>query len=124
LDCNPITSNTATLNIFADPEITTQPISGCSDVDYELTVVATGTAPGALQYQWQSSTSSGGTYSNIVGATSATYIAPAPTSPRYYRVLITQSQSECSTTSAVAIVNPRGQVNEPADQEVCDDETT
>jgi formylmethanofuran dehydrogenase subunit C len=52
---------------------------------------------GTITYQWQSSLTSMGGYSNISGATNSTYVA-SPVSLRYYRVRITRSG--CTATSS------------------------
>ena len=68
----------------------------CSGASVKLTgAVSSGTGT----YQWQSSTTSNGTYSNV--ATGAT-ITISPTATKYYRVLFTSSG--CITTSNVILV--------------------
>jgi hypothetical protein len=72
-------------------------------------VASTGT--GALTYQWQSSTTGcGGTFSNIVGATSATYDAPAGVNvtTNYRRVTkSTFNGVECTANSNCITVTAR-----------------
>ncbi len=98
-----------TVSVFgatSPPVITNNPTgtSICSESSTTLSVAATGT--GTLSYQWQSSTSFTGTYSNVVGgsgATTATYTTPTLTATRYYRVLITNAYG--STISQVSVIS-------------------
>jgi len=59
---------------------------------------STGTA-----YQWQSSASLNGTYTDISGATSATYNTPALTSTSYYRCLVTNGSCTAEASSAITV---------------------
>lgn len=52
--------------------------------------------------QWQSSTDNI-TFSNIVGATSATYTTPALTATQYYRVVVTSGNSDAATSTSVTV---------------------
>ncbi len=57
--------------------------------------------------QWQSSLSLTGTYSDIVGATNATYLATNLSATSYYRAKVTSGTCSSATTNAqVVIVNP------------------
>ena len=60
----------------------------CAGQSSALSLSGSGTA-----YQWQSSTSLNGTYSNISGATSSTYNTTALTSTSYYRCMVTNGSS-------------------------------
>ncbi|HEX6192224.1 MAG TPA: hypothetical protein VFZ42_07665, partial [Chitinophagaceae bacterium] len=75
--------------------------SVCSGGDPSvLTNVTAGTATGALTYQWQSNTTGcGGTFVDIVGATSATYDPPAGATVTTYYRRVTFSDGECSDFS-------------------------
>jgi hypothetical protein len=66
--------------------ITQTALSICSGSSSTFTAIYTGTS--TPLYQWQSSTTLNGTYTNISGATSSTYIA-SPTVTTYYKVRIT-----------------------------------
>lgn len=72
------------------------PSGACSGIGFDL--VLTGFTPNVsgLTFQWQSSTTSGGTYSNISGATTSTYTA-TQTTTMYYKCLVS-----CSGGTAVA----------------------
>jgi hypothetical protein len=69
---SPVTSNAATLQVGTGATINTQPVSviACVGNNASFTVGATGSS---LTYQWQVSTDAGVTYTNITGATAATY---------------------------------------------------
>ncbi|CAL2087606.1 PKD-like domain-containing protein [Tenacibaculum sp. 190524A05c] len=110
--CNTITSSESVVIINEDPTITAQPLTtqticvGASPSD--LSVTANGGATG-LTYQWQSSSTSGSGFTDIIGATSATY-TPVTTSSgtTYYQVIISDSGSGCNTvisSESVVIIN-------------------
>ncbi len=111
------------------PNITGQPsdqnISNGGNATF--TVVVTG--GGTFSYQWQKSNNGGGSYSNISGATAASYTlvgANNGDNGDYFRVIVTKTASNyiCSTTvtSNAAMLNV---INEPptitasGDQEYC-----
>ncbi|SFX14080.1 beta strand repeat-containing protein [Cytophaga hutchinsonii] len=77
----------------------------CLNSSVILTGVLSGS--GTKAYQWQVSTTLGGTYSNITGATSSTYTFTA-TAARYYKVRITVSG--CASTSNIIPIT----INTPA----------
>lgn len=84
------------------PVISAQPVnvSICSGSAVSMSVTAAGTITG---YQWQISTTSyNGPFTNISGATSATYNSPALSSKTYYQVVVTNANG--STISDVASV--------------------
>ena len=71
-----------------------------------LSVSPTG-GTGSYAYQWQSSTTSGSGFTNIVGATSSTYVAPINSvGTKYYRVII--SSGCLSNTSLESVVTING----------------
>ena len=106
------TSTSAVLTVFVNnvsPSViaNNQTIcSGGNPAAFTNTTAATGT--GALSYQWQSSTTSAAAgFSDIAGATSATYDAPSGlTTTTYYQVVIksTLNGVPCSATSNVLTV--------------------
>ena len=88
--CGSVTSNPATVIINNDISITTQPsdITECIGGTTQLSVVATG-GVGTLTYQWESSSTIGGPYTTIVGATSSSYTPPSTAAgTTYYRVVV------------------------------------
>ena len=70
-----------------------------------FSVSATASASGTLAYQWQKRTSSGGRFSNVSGATSASLALTGQTAAadgNQYRVKITTSKGAAEVTSSVA----------------------
>ncbi|RZK53926.1 MAG: gliding motility-associated C-terminal domain-containing protein [Hymenobacter sp.] len=59
---------------------------------------------GGITYQWQASTNGGTTFTNIAGATGATYVA-TPTATTQYRVVLTCSQQSGTSTPVTVTVN-------------------
>jgi hypothetical protein len=91
------------------PTISTQPQSATylrDDVADALSVVAAA-SDATLTYQWQKSTDNS-TWSDITGATEATY-KPSTQSvgTTYYQVVVTNSEGNCSATSDVATITVR-----------------
>ena len=91
------------------PTISTQPQSATyiqDDVADALSVVAAA-SDATLTYQWQKSTDNS-TWSDIIGATEATY-KPSTQSvgTTYYQVVVTNSEGNCSATSDVATITVR-----------------
>jgi hypothetical protein len=73
--------------------------SGCSGVSFNLS--ATGITVGAgISYQWQSAPTATGTWTNIAGATTATY-ATSASATTYYRLVTTCANGGASNTSSV-----------------------
>jgi hypothetical protein len=97
-----------TVNHILSPGSIAGPQTICeNDVPAAFTSVAA-TADGAITYQWQKNTGSG--YSNITGATDATYQAPALTVDTWYQriVISTLNTTACSATSndvKITVVN-------------------
>ena len=63
------------------------------------------TAAGGITFQWQSSTNGGTTFTNIAGATGATYIA-TPTVTTVYQVVLTCSGQSATSAPATVTVSP------------------
>ncbi len=64
-----------------------------------------------IAYQWQqSATGSGGTYSNISGATAITYNIPTVSSRTFYKCVTTCTTSALSNNSSAIVVNTRATV--------------
>jgi|GEM_PF-3494458 len=101
-----VPSNSATVTVVADPSITTQPASAtvCSGLTHTLSVVAAGGTP-SLTYQWQMSLDNI-IFTNVLGATSASYTTPALLVKTYYRVIVSAGGNGCgSITSSVATIS-------------------
>jgi gliding motility-associated-like protein/uncharacterized repeat protein (TIGR01451 family) len=75
-------------------------VSGNPIAFTELTAPAGGS--GTYTYQWQSSTDNVG-FTNIGGATSATYDAPVITQTTYYRRVVTSTGSDCTSQNSNVI---------------------
>ncbi len=105
--CDPVASTIATVQVLPDPVINIQPVGNtpmCAGGTYTMSVSASGDPLlGALIYQWQSSPSAGGPWTNV-GANSNTYTTDPLNATTYYRVLISQSPSGCQTISSVVPV--------------------
>ncbi|MBK8564657.1 MAG: choice-of-anchor A family protein [Saprospiraceae bacterium] len=85
----------ARLSPYTSLAITSHPAAAtlCNGGTNTLSVTASG-GSGTKSYQWQSS-SDNITFSNISGATSASYTTPALTTTTYYRVIVSQSGYTC-----------------------------
>jgi len=107
--CGTATSTVATVNIWADPSIATDPVASttvCLDGSVILDVTAAD-GTGSYTYQWYSNTSSSYVGSSLIGsATASSYTAPtASTGTVYYYVIVGASGNGCGTaTSAIASV--------------------
>jgi hypothetical protein len=130
-DCNTATSNCAIVTVVPDPVIDIQPVGAtiCAGGTHSMSVSATGNPLlGPLSYQWQSSATSGGVYTNISGANAATYMTPVLNTPGsyFYKVLVSQAPSGCSVLSNFAEVVVLAQQNAAAgaDQNICYNQVT
>lgn len=98
-------SVTVTLNPPAPPVITQQPQNAFAVVGQNGTFTVTATGLN-LSYQWQSMAPGAGTFANIAGALSSTYVTPATAladGGTQFRVVVTNAQG--STTSNAAILS-------------------
>ena len=117
------TSANVTLAVQAAPAITTQPtsVTTCSGSGVSFTVAATGTN---LTYQWQSAAGCAGVFTNIAGATSATYTIASPTvamNGTAYHVIVSGACTPAVTSNcAVLTVNATTVIStQPVDATVC-----
>ncbi len=100
--------NTAVTGIGANPCSGTpsggtalvSPAAGTSATTFNLSLSGATVIGLGLSYQWQSATSSGGTYTNITGATNTTYSVSGLTSARWFRCVVSCSYSGLSATSS------------------------
>lgn len=105
--CNAIVSNSTLVAVVESPTITLQPTKGeeCINQPHTFTVAASGNvSSSALTYQWQTAPTLTGVYEDVVdgtGGTTNTYTTPpyATIGDRFFRVLVSQSQSGCETQS-------------------------
>lgn len=100
------TDDTIAADVIETISIGTQPADQTtSSGAATFSVVATASASGTLAYQWQRRTSSGGRFSNVSGATSASLALTGQTAANdgaQYRVKITTSKGAAEVTSDVA----------------------
>jgi large repetitive protein len=109
--CGDVTSTSATVDIIPDLSIAAQPqdITECISGDLALTVGVTG-GTGTISYQWQSSPD-GSNWTNIAGATAATYTpSSAAAGVTQYHVIITSAGTGCdpiTSASSTVTVTPK-----------------
>lgn len=123
--CGPTGTNSsaATLTILNPASITTQPtaVTVCPNNNASFSVQVSGTS---LSYQWQVSTNGGSTYSNIAGATAASYTVTNVSlsmNNNLYRVVI-NGTCTVNLTSTGAVLNVNEPVNitsDPVSTEKC-----
>lgn len=106
------TSNFVTVFVNdVTPAIYSAPAAVCASQDPPaFTIVTPATGVGTISYQWQSSTTGcAGPWTNIIGATGATYDPPVITQDMAYQVITTSTLNgvPCNQTS-VCIVLPFG----------------
>ncbi len=105
-----ITSNCATLTVGSAVLITNQPtdVDVCAGTQASFSVVGTSIQP--INYQWQVSTDAGLNFTNITGATAASYIVTnTSTGLNNYRYRCVLSNTSCAaqTTSSSAKLTVR-----------------
>ena len=103
-----ITSTHGELTVLRVINITTQPQSqGVIEGGTATFNIVASITSGVLGYQWQKSTNSGNSWSNINGANSATYTTPAtvfPTTPsEQFRCVLTNSNATTLTSDAATL---------------------
>lgn len=95
--------NIVTISAQPQDASVTAPATGTFSVTASVT-----TGTGTIAYQWQLSTDSGASFSNIAGATSASYTTPATTAVTFdengyqYRVKLTTDTGAAEVVSAAA----------------------
>ncbi|MBO6034350.1 MAG: hypothetical protein J6P34_00675 [Paludibacteraceae bacterium] len=102
---DPIYTTVSTLTVVANPTAGT--ISGsteaCSGVSGDVSLTLSGHTSSGTGIQWQKSTNSGSTWSNISGATSAT-LSTSQTVATQYKAVVTTTVASCSrNTSAYSV---------------------
>lgn len=111
--CGNVQSAVATVEVTADPQITTQPIATqtiCSGATPQTLTVSASGAPttGALSYQWYSDTNNDGVGGTPVGTNASYTPSPSGTGSFWFYCVVSQPASGCATTSTVSqlTVNP------------------
>jgi hypothetical protein len=103
-----VTSNVAILTVDTVPSFTTQPLNITVPVGNTATFTSVAIGNPAPTYQWQISTDSGSTWTNILGATSASYTTPPTTSGQdqyEYRCVATNSAGTTDSSAATMTVD-------------------
>ncbi|MFZ4401231.1 MAG: Ig-like domain-containing protein, partial [Bacteroidales bacterium] len=107
-------SDCAPVYVVPDPTISVQPTSGtiCSGTTYTMSVVP-GNGTGSYTYQWKSSSTIGGTYTNVIGGSGAntdTYTTASLSTTTYYKVVVSATGAGCgeatSLPATVTVIQP------------------
>lgn len=116
-------SGGAILTVSSTASVTSQPAntSVCLNSSASFTVAASGST---LTYQWQVSTNGGGNWTDINGATAATYtianVTAAMNNTQYRAVVFSCGPTGVNSNAAVlTITNPANITAQPADATVC-----
>ncbi|MEI6851157.1 MAG: prepilin-type N-terminal cleavage/methylation domain-containing protein, partial [Candidatus Saccharibacteria bacterium] len=98
-----LTSTASAVVVAATTPITAiAAISGTTSVGQVLTAGARTPSAATVSYQWQSAATSGGTYTNISGATSSTYTLTSSELTKFIKVTVTGSGSYSGTVTSDA----------------------
>jgi gliding motility-associated-like protein len=126
--CNTASSAIFKVNVLADPIINTQAIASqelCQNATpANLTITTSGGTSSAKSYQWyQNTTNSSSSATAITGENSAIYTPnTSAIGTLYYYVIISQTASGCSVTSAISMVKIKEAPSistQPISSEVC-----
>jgi len=118
--CGITNSNAAVLTVNTPPVISAHPqsVTLCTGASNTFSVTATGTN---LTYQWQSSPNCGAVFTDIAGATSATYTATAVTTTAYRCVVSgTCVPPAISNSACMTVVNSVTITTQPSNSTVCE----
>ncbi|MEZ5039123.1 MAG: T9SS type A sorting domain-containing protein [Saprospiraceae bacterium] len=124
--CDAATSAVAEIEVIDDIEISAQPLDAeiCQGGTATMFITVAG-GSGDITYQWQSSNTETGPWSNISGATSDTYTTPVLNNTTYYQVVIGATGSGCDEViSGIATVNVVVDptiVVQPLSQTICEE---
>ncbi len=102
-----VTTNAALLTVYYAPSVTTQPSSTTVGEGATATFTAAASGNPAPTVQWQLSTNSGSSWSNISGATATSYTTAAATASNSgyeYRAVFTNSVSSATSSAATLTV--------------------
>lgn len=100
------TSAAATLTTIVAPTITTQPVAQTVNAGTRVTFTAAGQGTPAPTYQWQSSGNGGATWTNISGATAASYTFTSAIGQNgmEYRAVLSNSAGTATSNAVVLTV--------------------
>jgi hypothetical protein len=122
------TSTAVVLTVNTLPSISSQPSASaiCAGGNTSFSVTATGSG---ITYQWQVSTDGGTSWSNIAGATSATYNLTGATTGMNnyrYRCIISGTCTPAATSSSalLTVVAPVNISSQPSGTEICSGSNT
>ncbi|WP_394663379.1 putative Ig domain-containing protein [uncultured Sphingomonas sp.] len=93
--------------VLNPPAVTTQPVSQTVAVGATASFTASASGSPSPSVQWQVSSDSGASFTNVAGATAATYTSPATTAGdngRQYRAVFTNSQGSATSSAATLTV--------------------
>jgi hypothetical protein len=126
--CGSTTSNVATLTVNAAPTVTTNPTSQSVCSGSAVTFTAAGSGTPAPTFQWQISTAAVPAFTNIPGATSASYTIASTTiamNGDQFRAVLTTPCGSVNTTAATLTVSSSVTISSnPTPQTVCEATTT
>jgi hypothetical protein len=99
------TSVAARVAVAPQPSISLQPLSysACQSATRLLSVTAAG-GTGTLNYQWQAAANAAGPWSDIAGATQATYNPNLGTGSRFYRVVVSSAGCTDAVSDAANVI--------------------
>ncbi len=104
------TSNTATVTVY--PQLVAGAVTGTQTINYNTSPAALSSAAGTggngtYTYQWQSAPGTGGTFTNITGATAQSYNPGPLTATTSYRVVLTSNGVTATSNQVTVTVNPQ-----------------
>jgi len=120
--CTSLTSSAGTLRVNKVTSATVASQTVCSGTDATFSVSTANTGTAALSYQWQLSTNSGSSFSNISGANLSSYtvISPGSSSDNYqYECVVTSNGCASLTSSAGTLRVNKVTSASVAEQTVC-----
>lgn len=99
------TSVAAKVAVAPQPNISVQPLSysACQSATRLLSVTAAG-GTGTLTYQWQAAANAAGPWSDIAGATQATYNPNLGSGSRFYRVVVSSAGCTNAVSDAANVI--------------------
>ncbi len=104
------------------PSITTQPVNSSACAGNSITYSVVSPTPG-VSYQWQVSTDGGLTYSDVVGANTASYtiasVAANLNNNRYKVIISTQCGTTTSTAVTLTVTTPTAITAQPNSTTIC-----